>query len=174
MHEPLYFSRMKFVITILILFVFCSCWVDSEEAQRHNNLIMVAQERVVEAFYQCDSSLMDSMGYRMFYWEYDSIDWNLKQMKQLLDTIQCPQEDTTLKSAARNFITASAELREKDYPLFLDAFRKYQALGQQEDSLAMHQFWNIIIAKKNKIIENFQADQKTYFENFDLTEHRLP
>jgi hypothetical protein len=174
MLEPLYFSLMKFMITLLIMSAICGCLVNSEEAQRHNNLIVVAQERVVDAFYQCDSSLMDTVGYRNFYWEYDSIEWNLSQMKQLLDTIICPQDDSTLKSAAKNFITSAAELREKDYPPFLDAYRKYQALGQKEDSLAMHQYWNIITTKKNNIIIDFQMAQKEYFETFDLTEHRLP
>lgn len=168
----MYFRQMKSWIGLFILML-SGCIVNSEEAQKHNNLIMVAQERVVNAFYQCDSSLTDSTGYRMLYWEYDSIQWNLQQMTQLLDTIYCPDDDSSLKCAARDFIASSATLREQDYPLFLDAYRKYQALGSKEDSLVMIQYWLSISQKKEKIISDFRLKQKDYFDEYNLVEHTL-
>jgi hypothetical protein len=160
------------MLRALILFnviLLCACQAKPEQAQRHHNQIMVAQHRVVSAFDQLDSSIYDSTGYRLLYWEYDSVAWHLLQMTQLLDTIQPLKNDSNLIHSARAFTTTLKALHQHEYPLFLDSFRKFSALGQPVDSIDMCTHQKRIENEKSAIITKLREDQNKFVEKYNLT-----
>jgi len=145
------------------------CGPSNEEIQRHHNQIMVAQHRIISAFDQLDSSLLDSSGYRLLYWEYDSVTFFIQQMNNVLDTITVPVNDPTLVEAARKFTLSVTELHAQHYPPFLDAFRKYHSLGASLDSIAMINHWENITNRKIKITDHLKSAQDQFVSEYNLT-----
>ncbi len=152
-------------ITLLLLF---GCGPSKEELQRHHNQIMVAQHRLINAFDQLDSSLLDSAGYRLLYWEYDSVKFFIQQLNNVLDTLQAPGNDQEFLKAAEQFSAASLKLHEQYYPPFLDAFRKYHSIGAIEDSITMIQQWNRLLHHKKELIENLKRAQALFVSKYNL------
>ncbi len=159
------------LISLLLVF---GCGPSKEELQRHHNQIMVAQHRLVRAFDQLDSSLLDSAGYRLLYWEYDSVKFFIQQLNNVLDTLQAPGNDREFLKAAGQLSDASSKLHEQYYPPFLDAYRKYHSMGAREDSITMIEQWNRIVNHKKELIENFKRAQDLFVSEYNLIIYNTP
>jgi hypothetical protein len=160
---------------LLLPCIYIACGASQEEAQLHHNQIMVCQHRVIESFEQLDKSLSDSTGYRQLYWEYDSVHFFIRQMQNILDTIKAIDVgDSSFKMASRQFAQSALELHSQLYPPFLDAFRKYHALGSDPDSVAMVATWEKIRNHKNQMIIAIKKSQEEFVKKYNLEIYTSP
>lgn len=140
-----------------------------EEAQLHHNQIMVSQHRVVASFEQLDASLLDTSGYRQLYWEYDSVHFFVQQMIIVLDTIHGLGRDSSLVMAGKRYAQNALDLHTNLYPPFLDAYRKYHALGFAADSIEMDRCWAQIKNQKNQMTMIFKSSQEEFVKKYNLS-----